>query len=264
MGDLSTGAGTGSAPVAGEGDDGLMLQKHIRCREGDVARRVLLPGDPGRAHRIAQRLDAARLVAENREYVVYTGRYQGVDVSVCSTGIGGPSAAIALEELVRIGADTFIRVGSAGGRQKELAIGDVVVVTGAFRGEGTSQEYLPLGFPAIADLDVTNALIRAAKEVTGKVRTGLSFTRDAFYRQNPQLNELLTEAGVMVAEMECATLFIAASLRKVRCGAIVGTDSNIWLEEQPTQEEKERLFARAEARTIDIALRACCFLGASR
>lgn len=232
-------------------------QKHIRCLPGDVARYVLLPGDPARAKRIAAHFDEARLVAENREYTVLTGTYHGLPVSVCSTGIGGPSASIALEELVRVGADTFIRVGSCGARQEHLKIGEVVVVTGAYRGEGTSQAYLPLAFPAIADLEVTNALLAAAREAGEAGWHGLSYTRDAYYVQDQALNERLKAAGVMVSENECATLFVVASARRVRCGAIVGTDSNIWLAEQPTLAEKERLFAEAERKEIALALRAC-------
>ncbi len=139
-------------------------QKHIRCVPGDVARSVLVPGDPGRAGRIAALFDESRMVAQNREYVVYTGATGGVPVSVCSTGIGGPSASIALEELVNIGAEVFIRVGSAGGRQNDIAIGTPVVITAAHRGEGTSRAYLPPEFPAVADLDVTNALVEAGRE----------------------------------------------------------------------------------------------------
>lgn len=235
-------------------------QKHIRCLPGDVARYVLLPGDPARAKRIAAHFEDARLVAENREFTVLTGTYHGLPVSVCSTGIGGPSASIALEELARVGSDTFIRVGSAGARQEHLKIGEVVVVTGAYRGEGTSQAYLPLPFPAVADLEVTNTLLAAAREAGEAGWHGLSYTRDAYYVQDPPLNERLKAAGVMVSENECATLFVVASARRVRCGAIVGTDSNIWLAEQPTLAEKERLFAEAEQKEIRLALRAFALL----
>lgn len=239
-------------------------QKHIRCVPGDVARYVLLPGDPARAKRIAEHFDAARLVAENREFTVLTGSFHGVPVSVCSTGIGGPSASIALEELVRVGADTFIRVGSAGARQEHLKIGEVVVVTGAYRGEGTSAAYLPLPFPAVADLEVTNALLQAAREAGEPGWHGLSFTRDAYYVQDPALNEKLKAAGVMVSENECATLFVVAAVRGARCGAVVGTDSNIWLAVQPTLAEKERLFAEAERKEIRLALRAVELLAEAR
>ncbi|HIQ05676.1 MAG TPA: nucleoside phosphorylase [Anaerolineae bacterium] len=231
------------------------MQKHLRCVPGDVARYVLLPGDPGRARRIADRMDNARLIAENREYVVYTGTTNGIVVSVCSTGIGGPSASIALEELANIGAEIFIRVGSAGGRQPDIPIGTPVVMTAAYRGEGTSKAYLPAEFPAVADLDVTNALVAAARESGYSYRLGIGFTRDAYYVQNQVLNELLTRVGVVAAEQEAAVLFIVGTWRRVKVGAIVATDSNIWLPQQPTLAEKEALFRRGEQKVIDIALR---------
>jgi uridine phosphorylase len=232
------------------------VQKHIRCAPGDVAPYVLLPGDPARAGRIADRMDEARLVAENREYTVYTGKKNDVAVSVCSTGIGGPSTAIALEELTRVGANTFIRVGSSGGRQPHIPIGSPLIVTAAYRGEGTSMAYLPAAFPAVADLDVTNALVRAAKESGHAHYTGIGFTRDAYYVQDTALNELLQKAGVVAAEMEASVLFIAGIWRKVRVGCVVASDSNIWLTEQPTLAEKERLYFEGERKVIDIALRA--------
>jgi uridine phosphorylase len=139
-------------------------QRHVRALPGDVAPYVLIPGDPGRAERIAAAFAEARLIARHREYVLFTGTTAaGTPISVCSTGIGGPSASIAVEELTRVGATHFIRVGSSGGRQPHVPIGSVVVVTGAYRGEGTSQDYIPLPYPAVADLDVTLALRRAAE-----------------------------------------------------------------------------------------------------
>jgi len=232
------------------------IQKHIRAAPGDVAEWVLLPGDPGRARRIADRFDERRLVAENREYILFTGAYRGVPVSVCSTGIGGPSAAIALEELIRVGGRNFIRVGSCGGRQEHIPIGSLIVVTGAYRGEGTSRAYLPLGFPAVADLDITNGLIRAAESLGYEVFVGLGYTRDAYYVQDQELNRILKEAGVVAADNECSTLFVVGCLRGVRVGAVLATDSNIWLPEQPSLEEKERLFREGEKRAIDVALEA--------
>lgn len=237
-------------------DTTVEVQKHIRCVPGDVARYVLLPGDPQRAKRIAARMENARFVAENREYVVYTGTTQGVPVSVCSTGIGGPSASIALEELVNVGASVFIRVGSAGGRQKTTPIGTPVVITAAYRGEGTSKAYLPAEFPAVADLDVTNALVAAARELGEDHRVGIAFTRDAYYVQDRALNELLTANGIEAAEQEASILFITGTHRHVRVGAVVATDSNIWLPQQPTLAEKEALYALGEKKVISIALRA--------
>lgn len=242
------------------------IQRHLRARPGDVAPYVLIPGDPGRAERIAETFENPKLIARNREYVLYTGTTKaGAPISVCSTGIGGPSASIAVEELVRIGATHFIRVGSAGGRQPETPIGSVVVVTSAYRGEGTSLDYIPLGYPAAADLDVTLALRQAAAEYLGKpAYEGVVYTRDAFYRRDDGLNKLLTDAGVLAAEQECSTVFVVGSLLKVKVGAVLGTDSNIYLDPQPTREEKEALYRKVERETIDIAVAAVDRLHAGR
>jgi uridine phosphorylase len=233
-------------------------QRHVRALPGDVAPYVLIPGDPGRAERIAERFATKRLVARNREYVLYTGTTAaGSPISVCSTGIGGPSASIAVEELVRVGATHFIRVGSSGGRQPHVPIGSVVVVTGAYRGEGTSQDYVPLPYPAVPDLDVTLALRQAAEATLGtRAFEGIVYTRDAFYRRDHGLNQQLTEAGVIAAEQECSTVFVVGSLLGVKVGAVLGTDSNIFLDPQPTMAEKEALYRQVEATTIEIALRA--------
>jgi uridine phosphorylase len=241
------------------------VQRHIRARTGDVAPYVLIPGDPGRADRIAQALKDAHLVTKHREYNLYTGTTpSGTPVSVCSTGIGGPSASIAVEELTRIGATHFIRVGSSGGRQPQIPIGSVVVATAAYRGEGTSQDYVPLPFPAVADIGVTRALMEAAKRLGHPYYTGIVYTRDAFYRRDKALNETLTEAGIVAAEQECSTVFVVGSLLKVKVGAILGTDSNIWLEQQPSQQEKEKLYQQVEKTTIEIALAAVDDLRASK
>lgn len=232
------------------------IQRHLRARTGDVAPYVLIPGDPGRAERIAERFVGAREVSRHREYVLFTGETEaGTPISVCSTGIGGPSASIAVEELVRIGATHFIRVGSSGGRQPDVPIGSVVVVTAAYRGEGTSLDYMPLAYPAVADIDVTLALRHAAEAHLGRrAYEGVAYTRDAFYRRDDGLNSLLTEAGVMAAEQECSTIFVVGALRRVKVGAVLGTDSNIFLDPQPTREEKERLYREVERSTITIAI----------
>jgi uridine phosphorylase len=234
--------------------------KHIRCVPGDIAPTVLLPGDPGRVRRIADQMDEAHLVAENREYIVYTGVSGGVPVSVCSTGIGGPAASIAIEELIKVGGRNFIRVGSAGGRQNHIAIGTPIIITAAYRGEGTSKAYLPAEFPAVADLDVTNALVQAARESGETFEVGIGFTRDAYYVQDQALNQLLKDAGVVAAEQEAALLYVVGSCRHVKVGAIVSTDSNIWWTPQPTQEEKEALYKLGEKKVIAIALRAAQLL----
>ena len=235
--------------------------KHIRCSEGDVAEYVLIPGDPARAERIARRLDNARLIAVNREYTVYTGAFEGVPVSVCSTGIGGPSTAIAMEELHKVGATTFLRVGSCGARRDGIQIGEPVIVNAAVRAGGTARAYLPDIYPAVADLAVVNAMIEAARMLRLPAHVGVSLSRDAFYRQDNQLNETLRSVqAVAVSEMECDTVFVVGAALNARTGAVVGTDSNIYLPIQPSREEKEALYMQSEERTIQIALKACALL----
>jgi len=232
------------------------IQKHIRCRKGDVGRYVLIPGDPGRARRIAERLESVKQIASNREFVVFTGKLDGITVSVCSTGIGGPSASIAVEELSRIGAAYFIRVGSAGGRQENIPIGSLVIATAAYRGDGTSLAYAPLPFPAVADFEVTTALVKACESLGYDYYMGIVYSRDAYYKQDRSLNEFLKEAGVVAAEQECATVFTIGSVKRLHVGAILATDSNIWLEKQPSLSEKERMFKKGEKKAIDVALEA--------
>lgn len=208
----------------------LDKQFHIRCVRGDVGRYVILPGDPGRCEAIAALFDGARHVAQNREFNVYTGTLLGETVSVCSTGIGGPSASIAMEELVNIGADTFIRVGTCGGIALDVRSGDIVVATGAIRYEHTSQEYAPIEYPAVPDLDVALALRRASLALGKRTHTGVVQCKDSFYGQHspekmPVSHELLEKweawkrLGVLASEMESAALFVVAAARGVRCGS---------------------------------------------
>lgn len=159
-------------------------QYHIQVAKGEVGRYVIMPGDPKRCVKIAQYFDNPVLIADNREYITYTGTLDGVKVSVTSTGIGGPSASIAMEELSRCGADTFVRIGTCGGMQPEVKSGDIVIATGAIRMEGTSREYAPIEYPAVANLDVTNALVAAAKEKGLSCHTGVVQCKDAFYGQH--------------------------------------------------------------------------------
>ena len=205
-------------------------QFHIRCKEGDVGRYCFLPGDPGRCESIASHFDNPVHIGMNREYNIYTGTLLGQKVSVCSTGIGGPSAAIAMEELAAIGCDTFIRVGTTGGIALDVCPGDVVVATGAVRFEHTSLEYAPLEFPAVADFDVTAALKAAGEDLGYRVHTGVVQCKDSFYGQHspeksPVSYELLQKweawkrLGVKSSEMESAALFVVASALHVRCGS---------------------------------------------
>ena len=205
-------------------------QYHIQVAPGEVGKYVILPGDPKRCKKIAEHLDDAKLVADSREFVTYTGTLNGVKVSVTSTGIGGPSAAIAMEELARCGADTFVRIGTCGGIQPEVKSGDIVVATGAVRMEGTSKEYAPIEYPAVADLMVVNALVSAAKEKDCEFYTGVVQSKDAFYGQHepemmPAGYELINKweawkkLGCLASEMETAALYIVAAKLHVRVGA---------------------------------------------
>lgn len=203
---------------------------HIHCAKGEVGRYVILPGDPGRCPSIAALFDDAHLVAQNREYTTYTGTLLGEKVSVCSTGIGGPSASIAMEELAAIGADTFIRVGTCGGIAMDVLPGDVVVATGAIRYEHTSLEYAPIEFPAVPDFDVTAALKAASESLGYRTHTGVVQCKDSFYGQHspeksPVYYDLLQKweswkrLGVKASEMESAALFVVAAALGVRCGS---------------------------------------------
>ena len=205
-------------------------QYHIQVAKGEVGRYVILPGDPKRCVKIAQYFDNPVLIADNREYITYTGTLDGVKVSVTSTGIGGPSASIAMEELYRCGADTFVRIGTCGGMQTEIKSGDIVIATAAVRMEGTSREYAPIEYPAVANLDVTNALVEAAKEKGFIYHTGVVQSKDSFYVQHepeamPAGYELINKweawkrMGCLASEMESAALFIVAGKLRARMGS---------------------------------------------
>ena len=208
----------------------LEKQFHLHCVEGDVGRYCLLPGDPGRCAQIASHFDDAKFVVSNREYNIYTGYLLGEKVSVCSTGIGGPSAAIAMEELHNVGADTFIRVGTCGGIALDVKSGEVVIATGAIRYEHTSQEYAPIEFPAVPDFEVVTALVQAAKNLDMRYKVGVVQCKDSFYGQHspnrmPVSYELLEKweawkrLGVKASEMESAAMFVVASALGCRCGS---------------------------------------------
>lgn len=210
---------------------------HIHLKKGDVGRYVIVPGDPGRCEKIAKYFDNAVKVASNREYVTYTGYIDGEKVSVVSTGIGGPSASIAIEELIHVGADTFIRVGTSGGIQPEVLGGDVVIATGAIRNEGTSREYAPLEYPAVADFDVVMALKNASEKLGRRHHVGVVHCKDNFYAQHSpetmpisnQLKDLWQAykmAGALASEMESAALFIVGSVRRVRVGTVLTVIAN--------------------------------------
>ena len=205
-------------------------QFHIKCAPGDVGRYCILPGDPGRCEKIAAYFDDPVKVQSNREYTTYSGKLLGEKVSVCSTGIGGPSAVIAMEELAAIGADTFIRVGTCGGIALQVKSDDVVIATGAVRHEGASREYAPIEFPAVSDYHVQEALVASAKALGKPWHAGVVQCKDSFYGQHdpeqmPVGDELLKKwdawmkLGCKASEMESAALFIVASARGVRAGS---------------------------------------------
>jgi len=213
------------------------IQFHIKTRRGDVGRYVILAGDPARIPVIAEHFEGAVQISQNREYNVFTGTLDGERVTACSTGIGGASAAIAVEELVKCGADTFIRVGTSGGIDLSVSGGDLCIATAATRSEGTSHEYLPEGYPAAADYDVVNALVTSAKELTdlsfgNSYHVGVVHSKDSFYGEvepdNSPVGGKLTaqwesyfKCGCLTSEMECAAIFSVGLARHARCGAVL-------------------------------------------
>lgn len=239
-----------------ESDQGL--EYHIKVNGDMIGKYVIMPGDPKRCALIAQYLDDAKLVADSREFVTYTGYLDGEKVSVTSTGIGGPSAAIALQELAHCGAHTFVRIGTCGGMQTDVIGGDVVVATGAVRMEGTSREYAPIEYPAIADLDVVNALVTVAKDMNIGVHTGIVQSKDSFYGQHSPLSmpvgyelenkwEAWKRMGCKASEMESAALFIVGSYLRVRVGACFLVVAN--------QERKAQGLENPEVHDTDMAIR---------
>ncbi|MDD3057990.1 MAG: uridine phosphorylase, partial [Sphaerochaeta sp.] len=210
--------------------EGTGIQYHLHIKQGDVGRYVILPGDPKRVPLIARYLDDAKLVADSREYVTYTGMLDGERVSVTSTGIGGPSASIAMEELYKCGSDTFIRMGTCGGIALDVMGGDVVIATAAVRMEGTSREYAPIEFPAVASFEVVEALVEAGRQLKKRSHTGVVQCKDSFYGQHdpaimPVSYELINKweawkrLGVLASEMESAALFVVAARLGARCGS---------------------------------------------
>lgn len=210
--------------------EGSGKQYHTGVGPEDIGKYVIMPGDPKRCAKIAKHFDNPVLVADVREYVTYTGTLDGVKVSVTSTGIGGPSAAIAIEELAKSGAHTFVRVGTCGGMQTEVMSGDIIVATGAIRMEGTTKEYAPIEYPAVANLDVTNSLVAAAKDLGYSYHAGVVQCKDSFFGQHePEVMPVGYELenkwqawvrmGCLASEMESAALFIVGSFLKVRVGS---------------------------------------------
>lgn len=205
---------------------------HLGLSESAFARYAILPGDPGRVEKIAEYLKNPRKIAQNREFVTFSGELEGEPVFVTSTGIGGPSAAIAMEELAALGVENFIRVGTCGGMQKEIKGGNIIIPTGAIRMEGTSKEYLPIEFPAVPDFSLLSALTEAAENSGHKTYTGVVQSKDSFYGQHEpgrmpvgyELNNKWNawiKGGALASEMECAALFTVAACLGVKAGAVL-------------------------------------------
>lgn len=211
------------------------VQYHIKCGKGDVNPAVLLPGDPARSEYIARNFFRnPQLVAQNREFRIFNGTYRGREVSVCSTGIGCMSSAVALEELTNVGCQYFIRVGTAGALQEEIKPGEIVIATGAVRGDGASKEYIHPSFPAVADFGIVKALRFASQKEKVPYHLGIIRSHDAFYLESPfafgdykgRIRPWV-EAGVLAIENESATLFVVGSLRKVKVGTILVIAGNL-------------------------------------
>jgi uridine phosphorylase len=240
-------------------------QHHIKVRPADLSRYVLIPGSHLRGRLIAEQLADCRVVSATRGYYLYTGVYEGVRMTVCSTGMGGPAAAIALEELGALGCDTFIRVGSAGAVAPQLGVGDIAVATGCVRGGGTANRYLPPEFPAVPDFNVTAALAAAGRSMGAPVHVGLCATGDAFYAPDPEAESALhRHAGVLAIEMEADTLFIVGQYRGFRVGAAFVLDGGEAKEVGESSSEKLAIadhathaaFKAGERVLIDMSLQA--------
>lgn len=230
------------------------MEFHILCKPEDIAPYVFVPGDHDRAKKIADHFDNAHFVSDSRGYRIYTGSVNGVPMTVCSTGMGGPQVAIGVEELAHLGARVFIRVGSCGTSQPNVGVGDVIIPTGVFRGGATANRYLPPAFPAAPNFDVLSALVEEGRAIDPKLHVGIAAAGDAFYAEGDAgLFERITRAGVIGIEMECDTLFVISNFRGWRSGAILACDGTA---SEIKPEWGRDAFLQGEERAIQIAIRA--------
>ncbi|WP_255197264.1 nucleoside phosphorylase [Halorarius litoreus] len=237
----------------------MAKQPHLLVEEGDVHDIALIPGDPGRVDRIAGQCDSSEVIAENREYKVVNATFEGRDLTICSTGIGCPSAAIAVEELAAVGVETFIRVGTTGALQEGIEIGDMIVATGAAKNEGTSRRYEAVEYPAVPDYDVLSGLVDAAEANDEDVHVGPIASDDAFYAETDAYVEDWEAAGLLSVEMEAAAVFSITRRKGLRAGAICTVDGNLVEGTQKGETEDDELPEKAKnnvERAIRIALTA--------
>jgi uridine phosphorylase len=237
----------------------MAKQPHLLVEPGDLHDVVLLPGDPGRVDRIAGHCDDSEVVEQNREYKLVNATYEGRDLTVCSTGIGSPSAAIAVEELAAVGCETFVRVGTAGALQSGIDIGDMVVATGAAKDEGTTERYEAKAIPAVPDYGVLSALVDAAEANDEDVHVGPVTTDDAFYAETDEYVDAWEAAGLQCVEMEAAAIFSLARRKGLAAGAICTVDGNLVEGTQKGETDGDELPEKAKnnvERAIDIALTA--------
>jgi uridine phosphorylase len=237
----------------------MAKQPHILAEEGDVNDIALIPGDPGRVDRIAGHCENVETVAQNREYKLVNAEFEGRELTICSTGIGCPSAAIAVEELSRVGVETFIRVGTTGALQSHIDIGDMVVATGAAKNEGTSKRYESVEFPAVPDYDVLTQLVDSAEANGEDVHVGPIASDDAYYAETDEYVREWEDGGILSVEMEAATVFTLARRKGLRAGAICTVDGNLVEGTQKGETEGEELPEKAKnnvERAIGIALTA--------
>ena len=224
----------------------MAKQPHILCEPGELADIALLPGDPDRVDRIAGLCDTHELIATNREYRVVNAIYEGRELTLCSTGIGCPSAAIAIEELAAVGVETFVRVGTTGALQSAIEIGDMIIATGAAKDEGTTRRYEADTLPAVPDFGVVSALVAAADRQETSVHIGPIASDDAYYAETAEYVEAWESAGMLSVEMEAAAIFTLARRKGLAAGAICTVDGNLVAGTQKGETEDEELPAAAK------------------
>jgi uridine phosphorylase len=239
-------------------------QYHVGVELGQISEVVLMPGDPFRVQLIANQLEDVVEVAHRREYRTVTGTYKGRTITACSSGMGCPSTAIGVEELARAGARVFIRVGSTAALQPGIEIGDLIVSEGSFRNDGTTAAYVPAGYPAVPDFELTSMLTTVARELGGQrgigVHTGINATDDAFYAESPEWIAKLSAMGLTNVEMESSALYVVARLRGLRAGMVCAVSGNLVTGDVVYGAANERLAAGWD-HSIAVALEAVHRLG---